>query len=1400
MGFNYLKRYYLEDHKLAQRARLEFYRALSTGRMIAFTGSMATQAFGYGGWQQLRMTLSGLATKAVQDLQREAATAAAKNKLDLIMQLIRDFEKRSASNQWAVPVGLSLVEEALESWGGVLPATWEPWSIDNLPGADRASKPERQWPLDRYRTIREGTRVGLARRFRQPIPHWRIDRDGRKTHNFDLDYNVPRALWRNLGIRRFATPSYDFELERATMLTDSIADDRNTSPFDKLRTLRANPKENFSWDFGSGRIRRVFDDGWAIESDVLNRERIDRMIEFAVGTDDVDAHILHVHGRACNWRTMIASQSDYDNLYRRNDLNRSPFEFTKRLMMGGNPILFVGLGMSESDLNTEMQEFISNNPYQRVAPTFLVWSAGAGGLNPEGVAAMRIDFLRRLGVLTLFDTDFLPTPSDAKAAVSASVRYKTANDRFQAAPDMATLDGTTLFDDADNYNASDLSDLRNSLDLLAEGLAPDANPFVNPSLREQQIGDTWRSMGGRVAAKGNDEPVVLWSLTDRNGRDPNQCPSWLPNLISLVRKHPLLCVIGPQGCGKGSAAQALARVPPGDLGLTASNHCLVVNGGFSFDTDTVLDGVSRFLTAVLGGRPADEPPRRGRSRLFSELNVSENASSNSTQALVIMNGMERFFDLAGLPLSAELDELLGMATGRINKQTPARNPKVRWVLFGTERVRKYMSQIGVHIVEFSDVTGQPANSATKSDGGEYISIPGNYLNAVWQQAKDNIIRRHEMNAAIDKYHANGVGRISGDSQHLRQTLFGTLFDGEALSVVLRAKENGADITTARAILKSLAFIGLPVEKAVLRLLPSLADLDKLESFERTFEALVQATLVLELDGYRVPNKPREEGPKRYSLHRMLLTELRYRYGIPLSEAKLSTAFNMSLYVAQPIDSDIPDTDIHDQLGEAIDRLIGSYKTPASDPNFFREIETIYHINAGDYASILEEVGRRCGSSKPATTDAERQQLHRLCSDLHGQALRAALALVRGYYSTTGLLTLDSGDRLIQQGRDGVLLEHAERLDDLIDAYGKRLMARKALRDELWKRANHVTFLEFAGAVEPFYADELVWLHNERGVVRLAMGDLYEAKRSFDQAMKVNRACVEFEDRAHNWRRIRLNQLTVDIEMGDIGLGERKCDELISVSCNETNKNKVVPLREDKLATAIANGYKGWCLHLRGQAEPALKLYTQTVQELSDLGEIRAQAYFERLRANAMARGSSPNERRKTLERARDLAQSAMQMDIVHRLQIALADTYLFDPDPIQPELRAYAHRYLEEALSYALNTNVHRVRCEASMTTARVRLSMSDFEGALRFATDAMMVATRYGLELRKISLRAQIAKIMAARGHPVTAENLARTCIKMATRTRYQTAIDEASEVIISIPRISSAISNSDQSGLRNF
>lgn len=1352
MAVSYLKKYYFEDHKLAQRARLEFFRALATGRMIALTGSMSTRALGYDDWKDLRAQFDGIAKRCVDTISPSADGDRAAADLKTLAAL-------GGSDDLSDVVAMSLMEDALEG----------------VPELEEAAG----WALDDARDLRERARAEFAKLFREPLPQWVAAMDRLAVPKGELErvFGVPGALWQNLGIRRFATTNYDFELERVLLLADrDHAETDGRGPFELLRALRADRRSNFAWDLGSGRIRRAFDDGWAVESDVLNRERIDRLIEFAIGTDDVDGHILHLHGRACNWRSMILTQRDYDALYRREDLNRAPFEFARRMMMGGNPILFVGLGMSEQDLNREMQEFISNSPYRRAAPTFLLWSGAS--LTEADIAAKRLKFLRTLGVLTIFDTDF---SFEAWQRTSPACTFDLPKLPNKKEPDVRRL-----------------ALLCQSVHLLAEAQrgeiqtpctpgAAGASAFDNPTLREEWIGTHWRSTAPKVRnARSCSEPTILWDLVNREARSgawpttDHDFRGVFDPLIRQVHDRRICCVIGPQGCGKGELSRVLLSGLGEALNIPPVNRMLI-NGGFSFDTDTLLDGVAHFLGATFGAAVNDpgqgSPPGSSRLRHFERLGLTGTRNPTETGALVVINGAERFFDIEGRPLSAELDEFINLfrADAKMDKAPGASPPgpsRLTLVILGTERIRSHLSRvIGTDPIDFASLSANQPHAAR--------AVPSWYLATVVDAAAAKGVHLGaKARRAIRTHQALASGKISGDTVELRKAVFGALFDDISLGRILGARDL---VAPARTILRQLAFVGLPTDRAILKLL---VPADLLPSFDETLLALIGANLVLEVKGFMSGCDAEPAPEPRLALHRTLLTELRFRYGIPLGEAKLSTAFNMGLYIAQPIDGDIPDNDVHDDLGEAIDGLIRSYRTRTSEPG---------PPDHGPIRPALRSAMDRSGASElalGAPADTALSATHRLCGRVHAEALRTALALVRSYYSTTGLLTLDSGDRILRDGRDGVLFEHAERLDDIIDAYGKRALAREQMRASL----DTATFRENYDEAEPFYAEDLVWLHNERGVVELAMGDLYEARRSFVQAQRINREWVERDHRAHNWRRITLNGIAVDIEAGRLTRAEQRCAEIRSIV-------PPILLREDELVLATVTGYEAWCHQLRGRHDIALRSYERCCALLSDQGEVRAQAFFERLRADAMAAARLPMDDRLTvLERALDLAQSARQMDIVHRVRLSLADAILFGSQPQDHDQRRAAYRYMEEALAYSLSTEVHRVRCEASMLTARARHEMSDFEGALRFATDALMIATRYGMDLRKITLRAVIAKIMAARGHPVTAEHLARTCIKMATRRNFQTAIDKASRVLTDLPRMSAAISSSDLSGRRNY
>lgn len=1394
---SYFKRYYLDDVKLAQRALLEFDRALRSGRMIAFTGAMTTESRGYGTWDQLVETYATIGSRIIawirspedQDLWKrlfDLSVVVGPKEKELHDAVYKAVDYRMASNGRFDPrVVLGVVEEAVLAATAAQP---EPIVMKGLVGGDGE--------LDRVRTPIDLLSVLAARYFRSPQHLETFAKSQRQLEALPWPHqeNVVGELVSSLGIHRFATLNYDFELEAQLMLHDPNSE----NPFTQLREM-ADKAIGLGWDAESGRIRRVLISGLAVESDILNRERIDRMLEFAIGADDTDCHILHMHGRACTPDSMILSYRDYDKLYRNNGLSKLPFEFAQRIMIGGNPTVFVGLGMSENEVNDALQDFVSASPYQRMAPTFLLWNLHQPRedllSDPEQSAPdwreiemRRLDWFHRLGVLAIFDADL------ARASVVGPALI----------PLLRTEEPLLDRDTGPAFAAAKV----NNLSWLIHNLRDNA---IDTAKRENLVeSNNWRQMTDKIALRAQaPKGVVLWEVQKGLYDEGNKAVARATNQAEILRigqieafidqqedsNHGrIVGVIGTAGTGHGSQSRKLMDLAHRH-GIAPQN-VLLVNACFSFDTDSLLDGIARFLDArrapeeggvytaksSASGTLADnsfELPLVSRGELFRRL-AEVRADFTGHKLLIIVNGLERLYSLSGELLSAEFDELL--------KYAKAGMPGVTWVMFGTRRVSKDLGIRGIPIFNRDE---------SPRDGGIAKTLPIRRFEAIRAAFESKLgpelisnfdrARKRTLDQEVDIYIANSVGRVRGDGQELRRAFYdlflGPLFE-KAIKDVRALGRHTAPM--AREMLRALAFIGLPTEVGVLCNVPRIHSLfavaeksrkridptQRVQIIAEIAEQLIKLKLVLQLRSFPASGDDSAKN-NRLALPRTLLTELRYRFSVPLSEAKLSTAFNMSLYAAQPVDGYIPEPDIHDELGDMIDRLLGAYRdAPPAAGAELADVDKSKLVNwlsrvAGEVAPHEREVARR---RRPASGDVPQlvDELNALCGKDHGNCLRAALALMRGYYTTTDLMTLDVGDRLIREDRDGILLEHAERLDCLIDAYGKTMLMRNLMRAAI--ADGTITEPKDYCSLDPFYPDEIVWLHNERGVVRLAMGDLPEAAASFDRAFEINRRYVERNDRSHNWRRIQLNQLTVDVERGDLGLALRKAEEIISVSDTPAS------LREDLLATAIATGYVARVHHLQGDRHTAADYYQKAIESASVLKEYRCQAYFLRMRAEFGGPDGDAD-----LAAAFEIANACRQMDIVYRLRVMRASTLLASN---QIDDRAREQRTLDDAVRYALQTDMHRVRVEAGWVQAEARLRFGDYEGALRHVSDAMMVATRFDMELRKIGLRSLMARIMGARGHPVTAQKLALSAIRIASRRRYEQAIKHAEDTLLTLPR----------------
>lgn len=237
-----------------------------------------------------------------------------------------------------------------------------------------------------------GTPAAAEQRFQQCFPATATSGEG----DSPLIPVEPRPLLdplltlREIGIRRFLTTNYDIELENLFMFRDVRGQTRCPVNLD---TLGALPGFSLS-DDGRSWSRRLAN-GFVVRSDVYDGFSTSRLFEFGIGSADNHVHIYHLHGRADQPKTMVATDSDYNRQYREERISRPSFDRAYDVVISGNPILFVGSGMSEAELNRTLRNRVSNPRMHRDSPVFVLRPA-------RGTAAElildQLDLYTRLGV------------------------------------------------------------------------------------------------------------------------------------------------------------------------------------------------------------------------------------------------------------------------------------------------------------------------------------------------------------------------------------------------------------------------------------------------------------------------------------------------------------------------------------------------------------------------------------------------------------------------------------------------------------------------------------------------------------------------------------------------------------------------------------------------------------------------------------------------------------------------------------------------------------------------------------------------------------------------------------------------------------------------------------------
>jgi tetratricopeptide (TPR) repeat protein len=1288
--------------RLKEAAQREFVRALQTGRMIAFVGSYATEQFGYPDWDKFLKKTSGIICGPPDP-------------------------------------GLPL-----PGWTTAANASFAPAGRDKV---------------QNFELLRIWSKASDGKVAKAAAGQFAL------TEAKDQAESAVRNLIEALGIKRVITVNYDLEFEYFTMRSpterDAIGARKNAQEsFEKSRRRVDRTPGRFDhrslYDY---RIESVSADGKRVASDVFHRERPDRLFEFAIGSPDHDIHIMHLHGRMTDPETMIVSQSDYDRHYRRSGLSKLPFEHARRTLFAGNPVLFAGVGLSESEFLSSLEQFVSDDNPNHLAPSFAIWSPDAclGGNDkprtPNEVSISselwRMRIYRRFGTLVLFDTEL---PGFSKEVSRTKVKRKTEVAKATALLGQHALSKAKPF----GWIPAHFRNMHSYL--------PSANDPTDPRWAQGSI--VWnRDAGSKAMYQPSWQPALqspVVSPGSLSRTDAAVCDLSDDDYAAYLLRDgsPVKLILDHPGAGHGYLARVLGRLVRERIRVETDTIWFQINAAHAWEIDTtfaLVSGLADSKTADSEGMSRAAAIAKFGRDLTTAIIKGEKFARN---AVIAINGMDRFFDPGGYPLSHELDTLLRqlcLLSGGASKddrenyqqwvrETNTAHP-VTLLLFGTNRIGRYFDTLGMprgnieqKKVGYWDVLGGLRDRYASSEP-EGADLRTRIIDDWKRTGSRDICPIAEdkasayLKSVADAFKPYGLPSAaqalcdrasSKEVGNLRHALFDAYLDPFVLQAALDNDAKKAELCLA--VLKTLALIGQPAEAETLFSIMPVKEKATALGFDITgLERFIADKIMpLCLVGEIVPFPTL--ATRRFGLHRALLHDLRDRYTVPISDARNYASFNLPLLAAQPIDDHESEADVFRSLESLVDDLMEMKVNDTFTPAYFLR-------------------------------------------------LRAATASMRSYYTTSSLL--------MHEPRDGRFEEVGPRLSN----HARRLA-------EIIRRAEDISSrTPSVGTTPPFFPDDLVWLHDQRGVALLAQGDLYGAREALDQAELINRNCVEFGDHQQNWRRLQLNQLHVDIERGKISHAEGRLhrieqsvndqashdafDEMLRrYGAGQSRQPRIADQRFPAdliLTTGLCAAYRSWCEYFRGRLTTSEHYLGQALNIFLNLGEQRAYAMFMRHRASLRMALGDREGAAEYIRLCTAAADSARQMDISHLAWIAKGE---HDMEKAGEKERAAIQQQLNATLRYATLTDMYRVRMEVRRALAKMRLASGDYDGALEQAGDALAVATRFGFALRKISLRILIGQILIRRGDPISGNAMLDQATRTADRIGYQRAVEQAHRI----------------------
>lgn len=396
--------------------------------------------------------------------------------------------------------------------------------------------------------------------------------------------------------------------------------------------------------------------------------------------------------------------------------------------------------------------------------------------------------------------------------------------------------------------------------------------------------------------------------------------------------------------------------------------------------------------------------------------------------------------------------------------------------------------------------------------------------------------------------------------------------------------------------------------------------------------------------------------------------------------------------------------------------------------------------------------------------------------------RAAYGLLRQIRPFSVLARMQSDGLYAPQ--DKSIYEHTDdRLRDLIRGVNSCDQARKlvASLNDVDMEALDPTLNTF-GPVDnpspPLFPHELAWLWNERGVLALAQGRLYDAIPYFNHARFLLR---KHEGSAGRSTTIRLdiNLAAAWIERGEMRRAVETLKESEARLQRIFLKTSPPEMMSEYLSTLpICRGYRGLASHLNGDRETAEELYTSAIHDLRRLESMRAVGIFLRHRADLHLQSGMLEKARMDLFDARQAAEGFQQLDLLNQVYLSEAKYEIARwqagecnrrDDVIDQKIRL--------AKEYGSAMGLYRLGCDAVSLEALHRRYKSDFANARDAAALALAIATRHGMTLRRLGAKSILGSVLCDLDDTAAGQDLLKSAREAAQNYGYNRLVKTAHE-----------------------